>query len=146
MNEKSEFERLCLGGDAAGPASAVAIEQAEKQLGVRFPQEYRDFLLRFGALMARGVQIYGIIEGKNDPPLWESVVTVTQRLRGVGQAGTERTTFVAISHDGFATYFFLGTSASPQAKIWAIGPGVAKIVSSSLSDFAVDQSQDRLAY
>ena len=147
MNVLSEFNQICAGGDAAGPMNADAIECAERQLGVRFPDDYVSFLREFGALSAAGVQVYGLFDGHGDgPPLWESVVDVTKKLRALGQMGTECPAFVAISDDGTGIYFFLDTSMSPQTEIWAIGPGVKKIVSSSLSGFVVAYVQGRVPY
>lgn len=141
-----KFERLCREGEVSGPADALAIEKAETELGVQFPPEYRAFLERFGAVLAEGVEVYGLprTEG-NDPPLWQDVVSVTKQLRQWEQAGSDRKGFVPICEDGTGVYFYLDTLMSPETKIWAIGPGVDKVVSASFFEFIVDLSNGEIS-
>ena len=117
------LERVFEGGEILGPVPDDAICRAEAELGVVFPDEYREFLGIFGAAVGNGIEIYGL--PPNDPdaaPTWQSVVTVTRRLREQRQAGTENQQHIAISDDGMGTYFFLDTAASPRTRIRAIGP------------------------
>ncbi|MBY5925761.1 MULTISPECIES: SMI1/KNR4 family protein [unclassified Halomonas] len=97
-----EFNRLCKAGAVSGPVSDLAIGQAENELGVQFPSEYHEFLRKYGAVFTRGVEVYGLIQVEEDgnPPLWQDVVTVTKQLRAMGQAGTDKNSFIPICDDG----------------------------------------------
>jgi cell wall assembly regulator SMI1 len=142
---REELEILCRKGEVSGPVNVTAIEQAEAELGVQFPLEYREFLKKFGAVIADGIEVYGLPNSDtNDPPMWQDVVAVTNELRNWGQAGTERKGFVPICDDGTGVYFFLDTTKSPKTEIWAIGPGVEKMVLSSFSEFLVDLSNGKI--
>ncbi len=143
MNQK--FEEICAGGEIFGPIPETTIAEAEAGLNVRFPQQYRDFLQRFGSGFFAGIEIYGLPDPeKNDPPLWQDVLKVTKQLREWGQAGAENPAYIPITEDGTGVYFFLDTAASPSTKILAIGPGIERTVSSDLFDFVVDLSEGRV--
>lgn len=129
----------------AGPVPEERISDAESALGVRFPDQYRDFLARHGALVGDdGVTVYGLPASAPDgAPLWSSVVTMTQALRRWGQAGTDVPSFIPISDDGMGTYFFLDTAAAPYTEIHEIGMDVHSLVSRDLHDFIVGRSSGR---
>lgn len=142
---RKEPEFLCRRGQVSGPVNIPAIEQAEAELGVQFPLEYREFLKEFGAVIADGIGVYGLPNSDtNAPPMWQDVVAVTNELRNWGQVGTERKGFVPICDDGTGVYFFLDATKSPKTNIWAIGPGVDKIVSSNFSEFLIDMSNGKI--
>lgn len=142
MVNKSRFDQICANGEVSGPASTQEIEHAEKELGVKFPKEYQEFLEEFGAVLANGVEVYGLPSSElNAPPLWQNVVTVTKELRDWGQVGADQSALIPISEDGTGVYFFLDTRVSPETKIWAIGPRVEKVVASNLFDFVVELSE-----
>lgn len=125
---REDFDVLCNQGEISGPVDDTQIGKAEAELGVEFPTEYRELLRQYGAVIARGVQVYGLLpkEVNNSPPLWQDVVSVTNELRDCGQVGTERPGFIPISDDGTGVYFYLDTSEAPKTTIYAIGPGVEK--------------------
>lgn len=141
----NKFNDLCSNGEVSGPRSEIDIMQAEKELGVEFPKQYRDFLSQFGSALLDGVEIYGLPDpGKNNPPIWQNVVAVTRQLRGWGQIGADRTGLVPITDDGTGIYFFLDTNDSPSTTIVAIGPGVEKKVSSDFFDFIINLSEGKV--
>jgi hypothetical protein len=47
------------------PASATEISEAEKQLGLRFADEYKEYLSAIGAILAYGIELTGIAKSKN---------------------------------------------------------------------------------
>ena len=142
---KRDFDTLCQGGVLSGPTSEEAVNRAQTELGVVLPNEYREFLLEHGAALVSGAEIYGLPDlSKNDPPLWTSVISVTKQLREYGQAGTESGGNVPIADDGMGVYFFLNTQASPGTEIWAIGPGIEKLVSNRFYDFVLDLAEGRV--
>jgi hypothetical protein len=121
---------------ASGPVGDDAIRQAERELGVVFPREYRELLSEFGSIIGKGFEVYGLPASTDDePPVWRHVVRVNKQLRLLRQGGTERSGFVAISDNGMGVYFFLDTSSSPETSIWAVGPGIDRMVSQELADF-----------
>ncbi|SUC82800.1 SMI1 / KNR4 family [Pannonibacter phragmitetus] len=143
--ERENFEQLCRAGIISGPVDDLVIEQAESELGVQFPSEYRELLREYGAVLADGIHVYGLPKAEeNDPPQWEDVVVVTKQLREWGQVGTDRQSFIPICDDGSGVYFYLDTSASPATKIHAIGPGVEQAYGAGLFRFLLDLSAGKI--
>ena len=58
------------------PASVAEISDAEKQLGLQFSEEYKEYLGAFGAILADGIAITGIARSED-----RSVVMVTKQER-----------------------------------------------------------------
>lgn len=142
---RQAFEALCVAGKCAGPATESVIQQAEQQLGTNFPEEYREFLKKNGALVSRGVELYGLPDAaKNDPPIWQNVVEVTSNLRTLGQLGSDDLYLIPFSDDGSGVYYFFDTRESPATKIVALGPGVDSVVGGSLFEFVANLKAGRL--
>lgn len=137
----NEFEALCATGEASDPCTAEQIENAEEVLGVEFPDQYRYFLSKYGAILVDGGELYGLPNPqKNDPPLWCDVVQSTTKLRARNQAGSENSDLIPISDDGTGVYFFLDTASSTSTKILAIGPGISKELEYDVFSFLIAQS------
>lgn len=145
--EREGFDLLCKAGDVSGPVEDEAIAQAEAALGVKFPTEYCEILRQYGAVVAPGLEVYGLIDKSNNdnPPLWQDVVCVTKKLRGLGQVGTEKQEFIPISDDGTGVYIYLDTSEAPRTKICAVGAGVEKVFDTDLFSFLVDLADGKCA-
>jgi cell wall assembly regulator SMI1 len=140
-----QFNELCSNGEVSGPCSDSDIRQAENELGVKFPSQYKEFLSKCGAALLGGVEVYGLPNPEtNDPPVWQNVVTVTKQLRSWGQAGTEKPSLVPIAEDGTGVYFFVDTHDFPNTTIFAIGPGVEKKMSSDFFEFIVNLSEGKI--
>jgi len=123
------------------------IAEAEGNLGIIFPAEYREFLEEFGAIIAQGIEIYGVLPLELDgPPMWQSVVEVAKALTSLKQAGTERRPLLPISDDGLGVYFFMDTSVAKNAEVLAIGPGVERKVANKLDEFALALASGTLEY
>lgn len=58
------------------PASDTQITDAERQLGVSFAEEYKDYLSVFGAIMADGIELSGIAKAEH-----RNVVSLTKKER-----------------------------------------------------------------
>lgn len=141
-----KFRVLCESGLAAGPVSDAIIGGAESTLKIIFPSQYRLFLQEFGAVMAQGIQLYGIVDpAKNDPPMWQQVVDTTLQLRGWKQSGSEIREFFPVSDDGTGVYFYLDATPNAHGEVWAIGPGIKRVVASSLHEFAAEYAAGTLA-
>ncbi|UOO82749.1 SMI1/KNR4 family protein [Uruburuella testudinis] len=123
-----------------GAVSEDTVMSAENELGVSFPEEYKQFLYNFGALIGNGIEIYGLPIHTNDtPPLWQNVVTVTKRLREYHQVGTEDSKFIPISSDGMDMNYFMNTNKHPYMEIWAIGHETKIKIASNLNDFIINK-------
>lgn len=57
-----------------GAADKVQIEIAEKELGIKFAEEYKEYLQEFGAILADDIELTGISKSKN-----RDVIYVTKR-------------------------------------------------------------------
>jgi len=49
----------CWPGAAYGPISEAELEKEESDLGIRLPEDYRDFILRYGGAVVGNSVIYG---------------------------------------------------------------------------------------
>ena len=58
------------------PASDIQINDAENQLGIKFADEYKEYLSAFGAIMADGFELTGIAKSE-----YRNVVNVTRKER-----------------------------------------------------------------
>lgn len=58
------------------PATEAQIKDAELQLRVRFSDEYRTYLMTFGAIMADGLELTGITKAE-----YRNVVSLTKKER-----------------------------------------------------------------
>lgn len=116
----------------AGPVPRSLIEAAEDALGTVFPNEYRSFLSRYGALITTGIELSGITPCEIDGcPFFLNVVTETQAAdHFLGEA------YVVLSNDGTGITFLLDTADPGQIRIIARGPGVNDVlIASSLDEF-----------
>lgn len=57
-------------------ATQSEIENAENQLGLKFANEYKEYLAKFGAIMADGIELSGIAKSEH-----RNVVSLTQQER-----------------------------------------------------------------
>lgn len=55
------------------PATKSQIEDAEKQLGLKFANEYKEYLEAFGSIMAAGIELSGIAKAE-----YINVISLTQ--------------------------------------------------------------------
>ena len=58
------------------PAPKEEVIRAEEQLGLHFSDEYKEYVLEFGAILADGIELTGIAKSKN-----RNVVNVTLQER-----------------------------------------------------------------
>ncbi len=85
---------------AADVPTATEIIQAELEIGVRFPDDYREFLLRYGGATVGPYPVFGLrpveVMGVNH---W-SVVDVTRHYRSDGVPGTDQWVVISEDHAG----------------------------------------------
>lgn len=132
----NKIELILNESDKFGFVSQDKINCAEKELGVIFPYQYRDFLSKYGAVIGKNYEIYGLPEQNNDEcPYWQNIVHVTKKMRELKHIGTENHYFIPISSDGLDTYFFLNTQETDKTEIWLINSLTKHIISTDLYDF-----------
>ena len=120
----------------SGPSSEEEIKSAERELGVQFPLEYREFLAKYGAARIAGYQIAGLThQDPEQPPMWDSVVQATRSLRDLHGKVGDYDDLIAISGDGMDITFYLRTKGDAAGKVLALGPGVEKEVAGTFSEF-----------
>lgn len=81
LNKAFEFIRNSSDADFEGEKSDVLIEKAENYLGIIFPDEYKEFLRKFGCGDLNGIEIFGLINDKFETNSIPDVVAVTARER-----------------------------------------------------------------
>ncbi len=85
---------------AADVPSEAEVVQAEQQIGVAFPDDYRQFLLRYGGAMVGPYPVFGLrpveVMGVNH---W-SVLDVTRHYRSDGVPGTDHWAVISEDHAG----------------------------------------------
>jgi hypothetical protein len=84
---------------AGAGASAQELDCAAQTLGVRLPDDYRDFVMRFGGGHAGSLPVAGLREWETAGVGEWSVIQLTERCRLEGWPGTEA--WAVISNDGF---------------------------------------------
>lgn len=94
-------------GSFSGGASREAIRDAQKRLGIRFPEDYRHFLATCGAGNFGECEIYGILS--EDIPSIPNGIWATQYLR---QRYSMPMAYIAVAFDGAGGYFCIDTEGS----------------------------------
>ena len=85
---------------AADAPSEAEIVQAEQQIGVPFPDDYRQFLSRYGGAMVGPYPIFGLRPVEvMDVDLW-SVLDVTRHYRSQEVPGTDHWAIISMDHAG----------------------------------------------
>ncbi|MEV4423616.1 SMI1/KNR4 family protein [Patulibacter sp. NPDC049589] len=112
--DEAEFE--------SQPEDRVA--RAERELGVRFPPSYRQFLLDLGAGGVGGEEIYGLVNDDFEDVRPPQAVGLTREFRRDGQVSED---LVVIYNLGKGSYFALDTRAAGddgEAPVVAFTPGI----------------------
>jgi cell wall assembly regulator SMI1 len=128
-----------------GGASQEEIKKAEQELGVVFPEPYRQFLAKYGAGYGNGFELAGIFEhpNKDEPPGWISVVLKAKRFRKALR-GRSPDHLIPFSSDGHDTTFYIDTR-SANGEIIAYGPGIdGHVIATSFREFVVKSARGEL--
>lgn len=88
---------FCYGG-----VSEVCIRRAEDSLAIRLPEDYIEFLKRYGALEFGSLEIYGLVEPETEGI--PNMVWITSVLREKYGLPSE---YAGIGFDGFGGYYCL---------------------------------------
>ena len=125
----------------AGKTEDGQIREAEAELGICFPEDYRIFLKRYGALTMGGLEIYGILK----EPLQSvpDMVWTTEALRERGLPAQ----YVPVGFDGFGGYYCLDTEStaktgiSPVVLKWLAEEANAEESTEAEQQFAPDETE-----
>ncbi|MFI5688587.1 SMI1/KNR4 family protein [Streptomyces sp. NPDC051636] len=104
----------------AGGCSEAEIAEAERQLGVTFPESYKFFLRELGDCYVAGEEIYGVVV--RDSQLLGAVTETFDLRESTGMPSH----LVAFRPDGMGGYFTLDTSrmsAEGEAPVYVWGAG-----------------------
>ena len=115
---------------STGAADSSAIENAEKELGLKFASEYKDYLAEFGSVLADDIEITGIAKPKN-----RNVVVVTKREWDLNSQ-VEHNMYVVenLAIDGIIIW------QDETGNVYETSPNKkAKKVADSLADYIVSQ-------
>jgi hypothetical protein len=152
MSDIEQIRTLLETSTLAGRVDSVAIQEAEKSLGVQFPPSYRTFISEFGAALCSGFEIAGLFDAKgNDdgPPLWSDVVASTTQRRRVS-GGLIPNAYVAISDDGGDYTFYIDTSRPDplgECPVIVLGNGAdAVVVAGNFFDFLRSSFDGNLSF
>lgn len=66
---------------AGGPVSPEEITDAERQIGIPLPRDYREFVERYGGAIVGSLPIFGLRHAEAMPRRAFSVVDMTKRMR-----------------------------------------------------------------
>jgi hypothetical protein len=130
----------------AGPVPEALVRTVEQRLEVQFPNEYRTFLTRHGAMIAQGFEIAGLtpyqIIGQ---PFFRNVEEDTEQyVRNTGDPSDHR--YVYLSSDGMGVDFLLDTGETDRIRIVARGPGIDDIfIAEGLGEFCKNMAKDSYA-
>lgn len=126
----------------AGPIQENAISLAEEQLGVSFPEIYREFLSKYGAILGSGFAIAGLDQHENN--FFLNVVQQTELYRSSVGADADQHHLV-LSDDGMSLHFIMDSSAKDKDAFLAFGPGYDyEPVAENFNDFCIQLSIDGL--
>lgn len=130
----------------AGPISEADICKAETDLCIIFPAEYRNFLAKYGSLMASGTELYGLTPYDiGSDSLFINVVFENNLRRKHAQLA-EHEKYIVISTDGMGADFMIDTSDPSKTRVFARGPGIDDIfVANGLDDFVKGHLEDTFA-
>lgn len=128
--------------DVGRPANDDLIEKAERYLDVRFPDDYRAFLRRWGTLSIGPLEFYGICKDDFVNSSVPDAIWYTQRKRQ--QLGLPKELVILYDNNG-VEYYCLDTSAAEKSRIVVWDTHLRKIraiKAESLFEFVLNESAD----
>ncbi len=128
--------------DAGRPATDDLIGKAEQFLDLRFPNDYREFLKRWGTLAIGPLEFYGITGDAFDSSSVPNAIWLTNRKRQ--QLGLPKELVILYDNNG-VEYYCLDTSNAEESPvvIWDIrSREVRAVKANSLFDFILEESAD----
>lgn len=133
-----EHEDVC---DVGTPASEELINKAERFLQVTFPQDYRDFLSRWGTLGIGPLEYYGIIGDDFESSSAPDAIWYTNRKRQTAGLPHE----LIVLNDSGDSLYCLDTSDPTRSPVvvWDIvSRQVAEIRAEGLFDYILAEANE----
>ncbi|WAC00443.1 SMI1/KNR4 family protein [Pseudomonas putida] len=96
----------------AGGATEEVILAFEKALSVKFPDSYKEFLRKYGALSFAGDTYYGITKNGVDAVSIPSVAFATKSARAAGEADDS---MIVVKASGYGPIYSIDTSITGAA-------------------------------
>lgn len=84
----------------AGTATREEVDQLESSIGFRLPDDYREFVERFGGAIVGPFSVYGVQGSDAMGDDESSALDVTNRFRSDGWQGTDQWLVVSMDHSG----------------------------------------------
>lgn len=107
------------------PATEAEVTAAEKELGVIFAEDYREYVLKYGVISARGIELTGVTTAKR-----LDVVTVTKAEREMASIPDNMYVIENVAIDGIVVL------QNTAGEVFSIAPHEPlKRVCSSLSEY-----------
>ncbi|OYD49898.1 hypothetical protein CBY09_13195 [Acidovorax kalamii] len=107
-------------GSVPGPAPEALILSVEQQYRLTFPSDYRAFLLKYGAALMPGFEVFGLVASHTDgeAPTWSDIRSFLRKSPPCVPSG-----WVQISDDGMDHRFFLACAPrSDNSGVFVLGP------------------------
>ena len=116
-----------------GGVGTACIDAAERDLGVVFSDDYRQFLGSYGGALVGPYPVYGLVRADPmDARLW-SVVTVTKHFRAQSWPGSDRWYVISMDHAGNP----IGIDASGKVHVYDHDSGELVEIATSFEQFLV---------
>lgn len=107
------------------PATEVEVKTAEKELGVVFAEDYKEYVLKYGVISARGIELTGVTSAKR-----LDVVTVTKAERELANIPHDMYVIENVAIDGIVVL------QNTAGEVFSIAPHEPlKRICSSLSEY-----------
>jgi len=110
------------------PASAEEVEKTASVLGLPFPDDYRDFLLRYGAAIVGPYPIFGLRPVEPMGNDW-SVVEINRRLREDRWPGIDEWLIISQDHAGNPMGF------ASDGQVWISDHGHLSVIAKDFEAF-----------
>lgn len=107
------------------PATEAEVKAAEKELGVTFAEDYREYVLKYGVISARGIELTGVTTAKR-----LDVVSVTKTEREMSNIPKNMYVIENVAIDGIVVL------QNTSGEVFSIAPHEPlKRICSSLSEY-----------
>jgi hypothetical protein len=114
------------------PAPEAEVDSASKEIGRKFPTDYREFLIRYGGAMVGPYPIFGVRSVEPMGNLW-SVVEVNRRYRGDSWPGINGWVIFSRDHAGNP----IGISDTQE--VWVSDHGHVSRLAASFEEFLLNE-------
>lgn len=116
-----------------GPVSCGEIDAAEQHVGLKFAQDYRDFLERYGGGIVGSLPLLGLRQAEAMADDMFSVADVTDRFRAGGWKSTDEWVIISMDLAGNPIGLTLG------GDVWVADhdAGETRILAPTFEDFVI---------